>query len=57
MQIKVEHIEKPAEKVKISFKEAGKRGGIAKVPKGFAKMDEKRRREISKKAAARRWGK
>lgn len=57
MQIKVEHVEKPVEKVKISFKEAGKRGGIAKVPKGFAKMDEKRRREVSKKAAAKRWGK
>ena len=56
MKIKVDYIETPVQKVKVSFKEAGRRGGSARVPKGFAKMDEKRRREISKKAAAKRWG-
>lgn len=55
MQIKVEHIENPAEKVKISFKEAGRRGGSAKVPKGFSKMDEEKRREIAVRAAQKRW--
>ena len=57
MKVKVDYIETPAQKVKVSFKEAGRRGGIAKVPKGFAKMDDIKRREISKKAAAKRWGK
>ena len=56
MKIKVDYIKTPVVKVKVSFKEAGRRGGSARVPKGFAKMDEKRRREISKKAAAKRWG-
>jgi hypothetical protein len=35
----------------------GRRGGKAKVPKGFAKMDPKRRAEIAKKAADARWKK
>lgn len=56
MKIPVNYIETPAEKVKVSFKEAGRRGGLAKVPKGFAKMPEERRREIARKAANRRWG-
>lgn len=56
MKIPVNHIETPAQKVKVSFKEAGRRGGLAKVPKGFAKMPEERRREIARKAANRRWG-
>lgn len=56
MEIKVDHIETPAQKVKVSFKEAGRRGGLAKVPKGFAKMDDIKRREIAKKAANKRWG-
>ena len=30
----------------------GKKGGMKRVPKGFAKMDPERRREIAKKAAA-----
>lgn len=55
MKIKVDHIETPAKKVKVSFKEAGRRGGLAKVPKGFAKMPEERRREISRAAAKKRW--
>lgn len=57
MKIAVKKIETPAQKVKVTFKEAGRRGGLAKVPKGFSMMDEERRREISRKAAARRWGK
>jgi hypothetical protein len=35
----------------------GRRGGKAKVPKGFAKMSPTRRAEIARKAAAARWGK
>jgi hypothetical protein len=57
MKINVDYIETPVQKVKVSFKEAGRRGGLAKVPKGFAKMDDIKRREIAKKAAAKRWGK
>lgn len=57
MKIPVKKIETPVQKVKITFKEAGRRGGLAKVPKGFSMMDEERRREISRKAAARRWDK
>ena len=57
MKIPVKKIETPAQKIKITFKEAGRRGGLAKVPKGFSMMDEERRREISRKAAARRWDK
>lgn len=56
MKIKVDYIETPAQKVKVSFKEAGRRGGLAKVPKGFSKMDEEKRKEIAKKAANKRWG-
>lgn len=57
MEIKVDYIKTPVQKVKVSFKEAGRRGGLAKVPKGFAKMDDIKRKEIAKKAAAKRWGK
>lgn len=57
MKIAVKKIETPAQKVKVTFKEAGRRGGLAKVPKGFSMMDEEKRREISRKAAARRWDK
>ena len=56
MEIKVDYIKTPVQKVKVSFKEAGRRGGLAKVPKGFAKMSEEKRKEIAKKAANRRWG-
>lgn len=56
MQIKVDYIKTPVQKVKVTFKEAGRRGGLAKVPKGFAKMDEEKRKEIAKKAANKRWG-
>ena len=35
----------------------GRRGGLKKVPKGFAKMSAKRRLEIARKAAEARWGK
>jgi len=34
----------------------GKLGGSKKVPKGFAMMTAKKRKEISKKAAQARWG-
>lgn len=56
MEIKVDYIKTPVQKVKVSFKEAGRRGGLAKVPKGFAKMSEEKRKEIARKAANRRWG-
>lgn len=55
MKIEVKKIETPAQKIKVSFREAGRRGGIAKVPKGFSMMDEERRREIARKAAEKRW--
>lgn len=37
--------------------EWGRRGGKAKVPKGFAKMSKSKRKAISKAAAAKRWKK
>lgn len=55
MKIEVKKIKTPAQKIKVTFKEAGRRGGIAKVPKGFSMMDEERRREIARKAAEKRW--
>ena len=33
--------------------DAGRKGGLAKVPKGFAKMNPERRREIAIKASKR----
>lgn len=57
MEIKVNYIETPIQEVKVSFREAGRRGGLAKVPKGFAKMDKERLKDISKKASDKRWGK
>ena len=57
MKISVNYVDTPKQTVKVSFKEAGRRGGLAKVPKGFAKMDDIKRREIAKKAANKRWGK
>jgi hypothetical protein len=35
----------------------GKKGGKAKVPKGFSMMDPDRRKKLAKEAAAKRWGK
>lgn len=35
----------------------GRKGGKARVPKGFSKMGKKRRSEIGKAAAKKRWGK
>lgn len=55
MKIDVKYTETPA--VKIKIREGGRRGGLAKVPKGFAKMDEARRKQIAKEAALKRWGK
>lgn len=54
-KININQIECPTEKVKVSFREAGRRGGLAKVPKGFAKMDKEQLRELSRKASAKRW--
>lgn len=54
-KIPVKYIETPA--VKIKIREGGRKGGLAKVPKGFAKMDEARHKQISKEAALKRWGK
>lgn len=56
MKVDVTYIETPAKDVKVSYREAGRKGGLAKVPKGFAKMDEAKRKEIAKKAANKRWG-
>lgn len=57
MEIKVKYIETPVEKIKVTFKEAGRKGGSAKVPKGFSMMDKEKLREMSRKAANKRWGK
>ena len=57
MEIKVDYTKTPIQKVKVSFKEAGRRGGSAKVPKGFAKMDAEKRKKIATSAAKKRWGK
>ena len=38
-----------------TVKEAGRKGGSAKVAKGFAKMPKRKRREIARRAAAARW--
>lgn len=35
----------------------GRRGGKARVPKGFSMMSAARRSEIARKAATTRWGK
>jgi hypothetical protein len=42
-----------AEKIEISRirAEVGRKGGLARVPKGFAKMNPERRREIAIKAS------
>ena len=54
-KIPVKYIETPA--VKIKMRGGGRKGGLAKVPKGFAKMDEDRLKQIAKEAALKRWGK
>ena len=53
-KIPVKYIETPA--VKIKIREGGRKGGLAKVPKGFAKMDAARLKKIAKEAAKKRWG-
>ena len=55
MKIKVDYIETKPEKIKMSFKEAGRKGGLAKVKKGFACMDKDRLRKLSKEASEKRW--
>lgn len=52
MTIDVKH-EENIQKIEISRirAEAGRKGGKAKVPKGFAKMSPERQREISIKAS------
>lgn len=51
-KIEVKH-EGEAQKVEISRirAEVGRKGGLARVPKGFAKMNPERRREIAIKAS------
>ena len=56
-KIEVKYVDTPAQKVKVSFKEAGRRGGLAKVPKGFAMMDKETLKDVSRKAAKKRWSK
>ena len=53
-KIPVKYIETPA--VKIKIREGGRKGGLAKVPKGFAKMDAARLKKIAKEAGYIRWG-
>lgn len=51
-KIEVKH-EGDAQKIEISRirAEVGRKGGLARVPKGFAKMSPERRREIATKAS------
>lgn len=49
-------LKNPAEAQK-RLSEGGRNGGSAQVPKGFAKLTPKRRREIARNAAKARWGK
>lgn len=51
-KIEVKH-EGEAQKIEISRirAEVGRKGGLARVPKGFAKMSPERRREIAIKAS------
>lgn len=51
-KIEVKH-EGGAQKIEISRirAEVGRKGGLARVPKGFAKMNPERRREIAIKAS------
>jgi len=51
-KIEVRH-EGKAQKIEISRirAEVGRKGGLARVPKGFAKMNPERRREIAIKAS------
>lgn len=51
-KIEVRH-EGDAQKIEISRirAEVGRKGGLARVPKGFAKMSPERRREIAIKAS------
>lgn len=51
-KIEVRH-EGDAQKIEISRirAEVGRKGGLARVPKGFAKMNLERRREIATKAS------
>lgn len=56
-KIEVKYVDTPVQKVKVSFKEAGRRGGLAKVPKGFAMMDKETLKDVSRKAAKKRWSK
>lgn len=57
MKIDVEYIETPVQQIKVTHKEAGRRGGLAKVPKGFAMMDKEELKKLSSKAANKRWSK
>lgn len=52
MTIDVKH-EQNIQKIEISRirAEVGRKGGLARVPKGFAKMNPERRREIAIKAS------
>lgn len=43
--------------LQLRMRELGRRGGKKKVPKGFARMKRKRRIELGKEGAAKRWGK
>lgn len=54
-KIKVDYIETPVQKIKVSFSEAGRRGGLVKTKKGFSMMDAEKRLEYAKQAAAKRW--
>lgn len=57
MEIKVKYIKTPVEQIRVKRSAAGKKGGSAKVPKGFAMMDKEKLRELSKNAINKRWGK
>jgi hypothetical protein len=39
----------------MTVEEAGRKGGEKKVPKGFAMLSKRKRKEIARRAAAARW--
>lgn len=57
MKVDVTYIETPTQDVKVSYREAGRKGGLAKVPKGFSKVPKDKLKELSRQAALKRWGK
>lgn len=57
MRIEVKHCETKAQEISVMRAKMGAKGGRARVAKGFSMMDKEKLREMSRKAAAKRWAK